>query len=631
MGEQVDALDIAALDLDGGRVVGANARAAALFGSDPVGRVLVEVLAPLAGDGHDRSWWSVAGDDARDVVVEVVGDPSGSDRILLVDRSEQCRLAAMVESLADTTLVLDATARVVWQSQGTTAQMVDAGVAEDDLLGGQAMSRIHPDDLPSVMDAFVTLLAAPGARLSSRVRSRSVVHDDLWQSIELVGSSAVDVDGVRGIIVQVHNLDEGLVVPSIAESVGEFTSLAEGAPIGILVADHLGFELYRNAVARSVLGGVGPGGPGAPAEDWRACAHPDDRPIVDALVAAALAGEGGGPTTIRCPTGGGVRHVRLVMTPRFAADVVVGFIAALEDVTAEVEARAETERLTQMLDATSDYVAVFRPAGEILYVNAVMQGVFDRIVAGGRRGTLRDLLDDDARAAFVADAMVALETSNTWRGELELNVGPNESLPVSALAVVRRDDDGNLDWVAMLARDISELKEAEVRLQRLVDHDSLTGLPNRTLLNRHLEAAVRRGTPAMAVLFCDLDAFKSVNDTHGHAVGDALLVALAERLRGAVRTDDLAARIGGDEFVVVCEGFHDNDALATLAELLVSELSAPVQVGDVEVHVGVSIGAALVAPDAHDISADRLLTLADGAMYRAKATGGNRYRIVDVD
>ena len=131
--------------------------------------------------------------------------------------------------------------------------------------------------------------------------------------------------------------------------------------------------------------------------------------------------------------------------------VVFGAIVTLEDVTAEFEAREATERLTHMLDATADYVAVWRPSGEILYVNAATRTALRQLRASGDRGHLSDLIDDEPRQAFVAEALAVLETSDTWRGELPLNVAPDLTIPVSAIGVVRRDDHGEIEWIAMLA------------------------------------------------------------------------------------------------------------------------------------------------------------------------------------
>ncbi len=163
-----------------------------------------------------------------------------------------------------------------------------------------------------------------------------------------------------------------------------------------------------------------------------------------------------------------------------------------------------------------------------------------------------------------------------------MNVAPGQIIPVSALGVVGRDEDGEVDWVAMVARDISELKEAEERLRRLATSDHLTGLANRALFTEQLEEVVARGNRTgrgLAVLFCDLDRFKEVNDEHGHADGDDVLVEIADRLLTIIRGDDMVARVGGDEFVILCDGSIDPDALAALAERVIETVHQPIDVG----------------------------------------------------
>ena len=152
------------------------------------------------------------------------------------------------------------------------------------------------------------------------------------------------------------------------------------------------------------------------------------------------------------------------------------------------------------------------------------------------------------------------------------------------------------------------------------------------MFTEHLDevvAGARRTGRSVTVLFCDLDRFKEVNDAHGHAVGDAVLVEIANRLCAIIRGDDMVARVGGDEFVIICDGTDDPDVLATLADRVIEAVHQPIEAGGEQVQVGISIGVAVARGGR--ASGDRILTVADQAMYRAKATGGNRYRIQPVD
>jgi diguanylate cyclase (GGDEF)-like protein len=152
------------------------------------------------------------------------------------------------------------------------------------------------------------------------------------------------------------------------------------------------------------------------------------------------------------------------------------------------------------------------------------------------------------------------------------------------------------------------------------------------LFNDRLEltaARHARSGEGLAVLFCDLDGFKPINDAHGHVAGDEVLIEIARRLEGVTRAADTVARVGGDEFVIICEGLADDAELGELCDRIIAAVNAPLDIGDGTVRVGMSIGIGVVR-DAHVVDADRLLSAADSAMYRAKARGGNGFRIVDV-
>ncbi|MRV74227.1 EAL domain-containing protein [Duganella sp. FT92W] len=180
---------------------------------------------------------------------------------------------------------------------------------------------------------------------------------------------------------------------------------------------------------------------------------------------------------------------------------------------------------------------------------------------------------------------------------------------------------------ALLQGEIVERRQAEARVHHMAYHDSLTGLPNRALLADRLDRAMlaaQRSDRRLAVMFLDLDRFKTINDSLGHLTGDQLLKEVASRLCRAVRASDTVARLGGDEFVVLVPGIRSTDEAARVAEKIIESLAAPFPLEGRLLHITPSIGICIYPDDGTDV--ETLMRHADGAMYHAKASGRNNYQ-----
>ncbi|SFV14719.1 bifunctional diguanylate cyclase/phosphodiesterase [Pseudoduganella namucuonensis] len=180
---------------------------------------------------------------------------------------------------------------------------------------------------------------------------------------------------------------------------------------------------------------------------------------------------------------------------------------------------------------------------------------------------------------------------------------------------------------ALLQGEIVERRQAEARVHHMAYHDSLTGLPNRALLADRLDRAMlaaQRSERRLAVMFIDLDRFKTINDSLGHMTGDQLLKEVASRLCRAVRASDTVARLGGDEFVVLVPGIRSVDEASRVAEKIIEALAAPFPLEGRMLHITPSIGICVYPDDGADV--ETLMRHADGAMYHAKAAGRNNYQ-----
>ncbi|MBV8123935.1 MAG: EAL domain-containing protein [Pelomonas sp.] len=203
---------------------------------------------------------------------------------------------------------------------------------------------------------------------------------------------------------------------------------------------------------------------------------------------------------------------------------------------------------------------------------------------------------------------------------------------IATTAVVALVNSDLRSLVLRLQEENARAQDSRQRVEFMALHDALTGLPNRSQARERfadLTARSRRGGKKMAVLYMDLDDFKPVNDTHGHAVGDQLLKAVAERLRGAVRGSDIVCRLGGDEFLLLLDQQADASGVGQVAQKLIEVLAAPVALDRCELETAASIGIAMYPDDGDDF--DVLVQRADIAMYKAKDAGRGQFRFFDAE
>ncbi|MFO1345490.1 MAG: EAL domain-containing protein [Rhodocyclaceae bacterium] len=270
---------------------------------------------------------------------------------------------------------------------------------------------------------------------------------------------------------------------------------------------------------------------------------------------------------------------------------------------------AESGEAIAVTDVRGGFVSVNRAFTEVTgYTFDEVRGKNPRILQSGRHDS-----------AFYTAMWKHLAETGSWQGEVWNRRKSGEIYPEWLNISSVRNPAGEITHYVAIFSDITERKAAHARIEYLAHHDPLTGLPNRSLLRERLENEISRAKRAerkLAVLFLDLDRFKTVNDSLGHAVGDRLLREVAQRLRSSLRESDIVCRQGGDEFIVVLPDLKSDTDAAHAARQIIDALRQPVDTGGQMIHTSTSIGIAVFPEDGHTTSA--LLKAADMAMYHAK-------------
>ncbi len=295
----------------------------------------------------------------------------------------------------------------------------------------------------------------------------------------------------------------------------------------------------------------------------------------------------------------------------------------------ELEAlRAVEEEYRQLLDESSDPIFAFYADGRYRYVNqAFARGVGrQRIDIIGKR--IWDVFPRDEADKRFAVVKSVFEQGAEQVIEVRVPRPDGDRYYVTTVKPIF-DDSSAVVSVICISKDITDRKIMEEQLARMSHYDSLTNIPNRVLFSDRVQQAIGdavRNQSRLALMFIDLDNFKSVNDSRGHAVGDLLLQAVAVRLRACLRKTDTVARMGGDEFVVLLPGIEDDRFALTLAEKIRHALTQPFDLNGQQCHdISCSIGVAIF-PD-HGLNEIELARHADDAMYHAKASGRNGVRL----
>jgi len=281
-------------------------------------------------------------------------------------------------------------------------------------------------------------------------------------------------------------------------------------------------------------------------------------------------------------------------------------------------------RLTAIIEASRDCILTADTAGAVVFANHAARALLE----GARADNVFRLYSDDAQLFLHEVVMPELRRSGRWVGALATRTLAGDARDVEQILIAHHDAHGNVEFFSVVAPGTHDLSAPANDGAIVATKDRLTGLPGREVLVDqldHCRLRSARSGQSYAVLFCDLDGFKLVNDVFGHDAGDGVLVAVADRLRELVRPYDTVARFGGDEFVILLEDVPDASTVSLIGQRIVRALSEPIVLPHGNATIGVSVGAAM--SNGTDDGAHELIAHADAAMYEAKHAGKGRVEL----
>lgn len=536
------------------------------------------------------------------------------------------RSTAVLAALGDGILVVGVDRRVASANPAAESLL---GLAGADLIGRHMAEapwhRIRPDGTPIRDDeraALVTLES--GQPVSGVVTGVRGTHGDvIW--VEVSTNPLHTPDGqLDGVVVCMRDISERIA----AEKATTFqAALLAAVGQAVIVVDPQGRIVFWNQASETMYGWTAAEALGQMAVDLVPAESTEQAREIMRTVKAGKSWSGDFVVSRR----DGTRFSVLVTdTPMFDENgALLAVIGVATDISERKRAEETTHAMAAIVESTADAIFTTTVDGTILTWNRGAEELYGYVateVVGRRVSMLQPVEARDEVVSILATVVAGgtirgLETVRYRKDRTCVDV----SLTVSPIF----GEDGSVVAASAIARDITDRRRLEQELTLQATHDTLTGLPNRTLLadrlSHALAGAAERGGP-VAVLFCDLDQFKTVNDASGHLVGDELLVEVARRLRAVIRPSDTVARFGGDEFVIVCAN-TDTTAAQRIADRLAAALSDPIVINGQRLYVSASVGIAVTPP--LDGEAETLLRSADAAMYDAKAHGRARSRVFD--
>jgi len=547
----------------------------------------------------------------------IVRDITGQKRAQAALIESENRFRALVQNSNDTITLIDPTGAILYDSPGVYELL---GVSPEQRLGCELFQWVQPDDLAAERKLHEELLRAPGTRLRTQLRLRHA--DGGWRWCDSWATNLLGEPGVGALVISFRDITELKgVETALRESEERYRKLIEDASDIIFTIDLAGNFTSVNTMGERISGY---GRQELLGMNLRQIAAPESLAAIRHTMEARLAGESSAALEAELVTRDGQR-VAMEVSGRLQSrnGLPVGILAIARDISQ----RKRVERLEHNRREVLEMVAQNQPLDAVLRrVEKTIEHYYPGAVA-------RIDLTDGAAAAECGLARTGAAAGD-YQGYLAVPIRGGDGQVLGNLQIFRPEpwqatesEQVLLDSKAKLAAIALEHRALTNRLSYQAQHDPLTGLPNRALLDDRLRQAItlaRRQAKMVAVLYVDLDRFKFINDTLGHHVGDLLLQETAKRLEAAVRESDTLARPGGDEFVAVLSGIETVHDAEIVEERIIETMRDPFQIRGHELFTSASVGLSLFPEDGED--AGTLQKHADVAMYEAKSLGRNRYQ-----
>ncbi|MCK9275399.1 MAG: sensor domain-containing diguanylate cyclase [Syntrophales bacterium] len=544
----------------------------------------------------------------------------GTDRLLTYFSGKKIDLDRMLNTMLDGIVITDSKGIILWANRAM-ASMIGLSNPEEGI-GKQAFQYI----IPSFIDNASDDLAAINTKEGGLSRCKIVRNDGREVWVEIL-ATAVPMADTDSIVITVRDIKEHIENEKrLKNSEERYRTILDAIEDGYFEVDLNGMFTYVNdALCRSM---------GYESADeligksFRVCT--DEITAMRLINAYQILYRKKDSIEINeCEIfnkQGARRLLRMKVFIKYLGSEPAGFRGVFSDITDRKETerilRESEERYRTLFEKTSSPIIIIDPEGNFIDCNEAALIFFECERNELMKRNVYDFLPPERREVLIQDRFRVWKTGGTRETEYSIR-GKTKYLEIAITPTMLQGK----SVVFCVGKDMTDYKETEKRLAHMAMHDQLTGLPNRVLFNDRLSVEISkavRNKGSLAVLFLDLDHFKTINDTLGHSIGDLLLKALGARLMDCLRKSDTVARMGGDEFIILLPDIAHDEDVEMIAEKILATIRRPFLLEDQCLEIKTSLGIALYPDDGED--PELLIKKADTAMYRAKASGRDNFK-----